>query len=87
MEGKIPWWPEHDRRHQAKAKRMAEYQARQPFFRRMLYHESAPKGRVFEDEAEYADAVKDGWLDRPLDYPEPENAKPTKATNKRKKGK
>jgi hypothetical protein len=36
-----------------------------PFPRTCLYRKDFPKGKIFDDEAEYNQAVKDGWLEAP----------------------
>ena len=35
------------------------------FGRTFLYHHTAPKGIIFDDEDEYLKALEDGWVDSP----------------------
>ncbi len=35
--------------------------------RTFLYHETMPGGRIFDDEEEFNEAIKKGWVESPAD--------------------
>ena len=60
------------------------------FGRSFLYHQTFPKGKIFENEGDFNEALQDGWVEAPWlvdSNPETEELKPWQKALAAKKAK